>query len=232
MEEIRDLKERLQEQRPASWENLPDIPLYMDQVLALMGRQTIHFGEEDALTAAMINNYIKDGAAPRAEGKRYNATHLAYLTMICVLKQVLSVKDVALLTRQGMAGGGVQENYDRFCAELSSALNSAADQLPADLEEDELAQTAMHFSRALCLRPGGPADHGDPARPGNGRRAGGKAEPPQPQTGGETGSRRRVAGGGVRHEVAAALHRHEPPRAGRRGGDALFPGHRRHRDRG
>ena len=146
MEEIRDLKERLQEQRPASWENLPDIPLYMDQVLALMGRQTIHFGEEDALTAAMINNYIKDGAAPRAEGKRYNATHLAYLPVICVLKQVLSVKDVALLTRQGMAGGGVQENYDRFCAELSSALNSAADQLPADLEEDELAQTAMHFA--------------------------------------------------------------------------------------
>ena len=146
MEEIRDLKQRLQEQRPASWENLPDIPLYMDQVLALMGRQTIHFGDEDALTAAMINNYIKDGVAPRAEGKRYNATHLVYLTMICVLKQVLSVKDVALLTRQGMAEGSVQENYDRFCAELSSALNSAADQLPEDLAEDELAQTAMHFA--------------------------------------------------------------------------------------
>ena len=52
MEEIRDLKQRLQEQRPASWENLPDIPLYMAPVLALMGRQTSHFGDEDALTAA------------------------------------------------------------------------------------------------------------------------------------------------------------------------------------
>ena len=45
-----------------------------------------------------------------------------------------------------MAEGSVQENYDRFCAELSSALNSAADQLPEDLAEDELAQTAMHFA--------------------------------------------------------------------------------------
>ena len=146
MEEILDLKRRLQEQRPASWENLPDIALYMDQVLALMNRQIIHFDDEDTLTAAMVNNYIKDGVAPRAEGKRYNATHLAYLTMICTLKQVLSVKDVALLTRQGMEGGSVEENYERFCAELSSALNSAADQLPDDLSADEMAQTAMKFA--------------------------------------------------------------------------------------
>ena len=146
MEEILDLKRRLQEQRPASWENLQDISLYMDQVLSLMSRQTIHFDEEDHLTAAMVNNYIKDGVAPRAEGKRYNKTHLAYLTMICVLKQVLPVKDVALLTSRGMESKSVQDSYDRFCAELSSALNNAADQMPAELEEDGLAETAMSFA--------------------------------------------------------------------------------------
>ena len=146
MDEMLDLKQRLQEQRPASWENLPDISLYMDQVLALMNRQTIHFSDEDNLTAAMINNYIKDGVAPRAEGKRYNKTHLAYLTMICVLKQVLPVKDVALLTSREMENRSVQENYDRFCAELSSALNGAADQMPEALNEEHLAETAMSFA--------------------------------------------------------------------------------------
>ena len=146
MDEMLDLKQRLQEQRPASWENLPDISLYMDQVLALMNRQTIRFGDEDNLTAAMINNYIKDGVAPRAEGKRYNKTHLAYLTMICVLKQVLPVKDVALLTSREMENKSVQENYDRFCAELSIALNGAADQMPEDLDEEHLAETAMSFA--------------------------------------------------------------------------------------
>ena len=45
MKEVSNLKERLREQRPASWETLPDIPLYMDQVLSLMSRQTIRFGE-------------------------------------------------------------------------------------------------------------------------------------------------------------------------------------------
>ena len=146
MDEILDLKERLQEQRPAMWENLPDISLYMDQVLSLMSRQTIHFDDEDSLTAAMVNNYIKDGAVPRAEGKRYSKTHLAYLTMICVLKQVLPVKDVALLTGCEMQNKSVQENYDRFCAELSSALNSAADRMPAELDEEHLAETAMSYA--------------------------------------------------------------------------------------
>ena len=146
MDEIMDLKQRLQEQRPANWETLPDIPLYMDQVLALMNRQTIHFDESDALTAAMVNNYIKDGVAPRADGKRYNATHLAYFTMICVLKQVLPVKDVALLTNCEMRHRSVQENYDRFCAELSAALNDAADQLPDSLGSDDLPDAAMHFA--------------------------------------------------------------------------------------
>lgn len=146
MEEMQDLKQRLQEQRPASWENLPDISLYMDQVLSLMNRQTIHFSDEDNLTAAMVNNYIKDGVAPRAEGKRYSKTHLAYLTMICVLKQVLPVKDVALLTSREMENHSVQENYDRFCAELSSALNSAADQMSDELEEPQLAETAMRYA--------------------------------------------------------------------------------------
>lgn len=146
MEEMKDLKQRLQEQRPMPWENLPDIPLYMDQVLSLMGRQTIRFGEEDALTAAMVNNYIKDGVVPRADGKRYRAEHLAYLTMVCVLKQVLPVKDAALLTGKEMESKSVQENYERFCAELSSALNSAADQMPDALEEEDLAETAMHYA--------------------------------------------------------------------------------------
>ena len=157
MNEVSGLKERLREQRPASWETLPDIPLYMDQVLSLMSRQTIRFGEEDALTAAMVNNYIKDGVVPRAEGKRYHAEHLAYLTMVCVLKQVLAVKDAALLTGSAMENRSVQENYDRFCAELSSALNSAADQLP-EMEESELGENAMKFAllsyafRLTCRR--------------------------------------------------------------------------------
>ena len=87
MEEIRELKERLERERPVEWEAFPDIGLYMDQLISYMPRQLIHYGEGESLTSAMVNNYIKDGAMPRAEGKRYSRTHLAYLTALCALKR-------------------------------------------------------------------------------------------------------------------------------------------------
>ena len=101
MEELLDLKRRLEQERPAAWNELPDISLYMDQIISYMPRQLIHFDDRDALTSAMVNNYIKDGLVPRAEGKRYSPAHLAYLTAVCALKKVLSVRDISNLIHSG-----------------------------------------------------------------------------------------------------------------------------------
>lgn len=74
MKQLEELKQRMETQRPSDWESLPDISLYMDQVIGYMPRQLIQYGEEERLTSAMVNNYIKDGLLPRAEGKRYGKT--------------------------------------------------------------------------------------------------------------------------------------------------------------
>lgn len=86
MNDLTALLDRMRTQRPVAWDQLPDFALYMDQVLSYMDRQVLRFDEEDALTASMVNNYTKSGLVPRAEGKKYNREHLAYLTAICVLK--------------------------------------------------------------------------------------------------------------------------------------------------
>ena len=99
MEELKELKARLETQRPVEWEGLPDLSLYMDQVIGYMPRQLIQYGEEERLTSAMVNNYIKDGLLPRAEGKRYGRRHLAYLTAICALKQELPQLALAFALR-------------------------------------------------------------------------------------------------------------------------------------
>ena len=70
MEEISAFRRQLETHRPADWETLPDFPLYMDQVLSYMERQTIRLDESDALTASMVNNYTKNALVPRAEGGR------------------------------------------------------------------------------------------------------------------------------------------------------------------
>ena len=150
MEEIRELKERLER------EAFPDIGLYMDQLISYMPRQLIHYGEGESLTSAMVNNYIKDGAMPRAEGKRYSRTHLAYLTALCALKQVLSVKDAGLLLAASHSrlvpaaaeGRPPQKLYEQFREELDRALDVTAGSLDGSAEAEELPGLAL----ALALR--------------------------------------------------------------------------------
>ncbi|MGM9607346.1 MAG: DUF1836 domain-containing protein [Oscillospiraceae bacterium] len=148
MEELRELKERMKEERPAPWAALPDLALYMDQLISYMPRQLIRFEESENLTSAMVNNYIKDGLLPRAEGKRYGPTHLAYLTAICALKQVLSVKEMKTLIRNGAEGRDPERLYSYFCQELDRALNETADGLEAETEQEDLARLAL----GLALR--------------------------------------------------------------------------------
>ena len=148
MEELRELKERLSRERPAPWETLPDLALYMDQLISYMPRQLIRFEDSDALTSAMVNNYSKDGLLPRAEGKRYGRAHLAYLTAICALKQVLSVKEMKTLIQCGTEGREQEQVYDYFRRELDQALGETARGLDADLPREDLPRLAL----SLALR--------------------------------------------------------------------------------
>lgn len=72
------------------WELLPDIGLYMDQVITLMDRTFSPALPKGEMTKSMVNNYVKVGMIPRPVGKKYDREHLAMLLMICVFKQALS----------------------------------------------------------------------------------------------------------------------------------------------
>lgn len=148
MEELHELKERLNSERPASWETMPDIALYMDQIISYLPRQLIRYEETENLTSAMVNNYIKDGLLPRAEGKRYNQTHLAYLTAICALKQILSVKEMKTLIQDGAEGREPERLYNFFCRELDQALKETANRIDEETEQNDLARLAL----GLALR--------------------------------------------------------------------------------
>ena len=147
MSDLTDLQERLRTQRPVEWEQLPDFALYMDQVLSYMDRQFIRFDEADTLTAAMVNNYTKSGLVPRAEGKKYNREHLAYLTAICILKRVMSTRDMDMLIHEELQGShSVESGYNAFCASLDKALNITVDEMESRPAGDSLADAALHFA--------------------------------------------------------------------------------------
>ena len=152
MNDLTDLLTRLRGHRPVEWDQLPDFSLYMDQVLSYMDRQVIRFDGDDGLTAAMVNNYTKSGLAPRAEGKKYGREHLAYFTVICILKRVMSTRDMDLLIREELQGDrSVADGYAAFLQSLDKALNITAGELAArtggqELDDAALADAAIHFA--------------------------------------------------------------------------------------
>ena len=157
MEDILKLKEELLRHRPVEWGYLPDFPLYMDQLNAYMTRQLIDLSDEDGLTPSMINNYSKMGILPRSEGKKYSREHIAYLTGICLLKQVLQVKEVNTLMKAGTAGGDVQELYGLTLKVLDEELTSAAGELPVTGDREDIMRSALQlaissYTRQLACR--------------------------------------------------------------------------------
>ena len=157
MEELAELKRQLMETRPSSWDGLPDIPLYMDQVVSYLPRQMACFGEGEGLTSAMINNYIKDGLLARANGKKYGQEHLAYLTAICALKQVMSVREMKVLTTVGREMRELDKQYEYFCTYLDQAMTDAADHIDEDTTDHDLPKLvldlAMHsYANMLACR--------------------------------------------------------------------------------
>lgn len=146
MDEILKLKEELSLKRPATWETLPDIELYKDQVLNYMKRQHTLQSDDAQLTGAMINNYIKSGLLPRASGKKYTKDHLAYLTAICSLKQVLSVGETDILLKQQPHITDAEQFYIEYCQQMDNALAQTANKLDEKLSKEQLAVAALQFA--------------------------------------------------------------------------------------
>ena len=83
-----------------------DLALYMDQVLLVLNTalQPVTVGEAPAVTAAMLNNYVKLKLTAPAEKKKYGRSHVARFLMICLYKRVLSMQEIAALVELVEAG--------------------------------------------------------------------------------------------------------------------------------
>lgn len=149
MEEIRLLKEKLAAGRPAEWDEFPDIALYMDQVVSYLKTHNDYLdGSESGITPAMINNYIKSGLLPRAQGKKYGKDHLTYLFEISLLKNSLSVRDMKLILQD--QAGSEQDFYGEFLRIVDEVLQTTADSVDLEITEEGLSSQALQFGVMAC----------------------------------------------------------------------------------
>ena len=121
------LTKEMIELRCVRYDALPDLALYMDQVLSLLEKQLSPFAIEPGeklITSTMINNYVKTHLIPPPEKKRYTKDHLAQLFICALLKQVLTLSELETMLDTLRREHTVAQTYDRFCEELETAMHA------------------------------------------------------------------------------------------------------------
>ena len=110
------------------WKEIPDIHLYIDQVVSLLENYLSSYiksdneKEDKIITKTMINNYVKHGVINPPINKKYNKEHIAYLFVIFILKQIYSMEEIKKLITLGLDTSPIDQAYNRFCSELEKAI--------------------------------------------------------------------------------------------------------------
>ena len=144
-----------------NYEELPDIPLYIDQVIQYINsilQPVMGSGAGDALTRSMINNYVKAGLIPPPEGKLYTRSHVAYLLIVAAMKNVFSIPEIDQLFQIQRSTYNEAVAYDYFVTELDNALTLSFLEPGASLPEHATKETAQTMLvRAMALSFAGKA---------------------------------------------------------------------------
>ena len=98
------------------YEDLSNIPLYLDQILEYINDAlgTLFVFDESILTQAMINNYVKQKAVPAPIKKRYDKEHMVYIIAITILKQIMNIQYITKGSEVILSTYGVEDGYNMF----------------------------------------------------------------------------------------------------------------------
>ena len=139
------------------YETLPDIDLYMDQVVTFLDRELSIFQTsslDKQITPSMINNYVKGEVLPSPISKKYNKEHLALIEEICTLKQVLSIAEVKQILDSEYKDCTIKgDTFNKFNKmnndKIQESVEKAFKQLNVIDENDTTALTNMALDFAM-----------------------------------------------------------------------------------
>ena len=151
METLKQTTELITGHKLPRWRELPDLDIYMDQVISLLSRYFEGYPgcDEKGITSSMVNNYVKQGIIPPPQSKKYNRIHLAYLIIICIMKNIMPISMVGKAIRgKTETETDYEELYNRFCDYFESSAQAVAESV-RKLSDNDISFTDIVFSSAL-----------------------------------------------------------------------------------
>ncbi|API93538.1 DUF1836 domain-containing protein [Virgibacillus pantothenticus] len=164
MENLKDFMKQMQLNSQLSLDDIPNLDLYMDQVIQLF--ESTFEGlkrdeQEKVLTKTMINNYAKGKLFYPIENKKYSKDHLMLIAMIYQLKGALSINDVKttlyklnkMVVEDNFELAKLYESYVQLADESMKQLESEMKQLIDDVEHqsETLASNDADYLQELLL---------------------------------------------------------------------------------
>ena len=115
------------------WEDLPEIDLYLDQVVSFIDKYLLYYLNNDinqkdekkentVLTKTMVNNYVKQKIIDAPIKKKYNRNNIAHLFVISILKQVYSINEIDKLIKFTLETTPIEFAYNKFCDVLEKTI--------------------------------------------------------------------------------------------------------------
>ena len=144
LEQLKAWQAEVEKFRLPAWEELPDLELYMDQVVSLVTRYLgpiPHDEKNPILTASAVNNYVRLKIMPAPVRKRYTRKHLACIIMICVLKQSLPLSNIQQIFPASGEEEAFRQIYTDFVEKITSSIGyfvAQADKIPEDVLKSQL----------------------------------------------------------------------------------------------
>ena len=133
------MRKGLDEFRLPRWNELPPVPLYLEQVLVLLDDWLgpyLDGGKKKFMTRTMINNYVKLQFIPAPVNKKYDQVTVASLFVIAALKTVFSIEEIAYLIQLALSHSERDVAYDGFCDYLEEAVRHAFRRTTNEREEN------------------------------------------------------------------------------------------------
>lgn len=139
---IESILESLDQMEYIKSSKVPNIDLYMDQVLTFMNGHLANakrYEDDKVLTKTMINNYAKNHLLPAPDKKKYSKEHILILLFIYYFKNILSIADIQTILKpltEGYFGKAYDLNVEQIYEEVFRLEDGRIELLKQSITED------------------------------------------------------------------------------------------------